>query len=70
MTDRAWASAPRVGARDAVAYAVWPVLLIGSLTATWWGFTVGLPVAAWAMMCSSARWADRSRRASRLHRSR
>ena len=54
MTDRAWASPPRVGARDAVTYAVWPVLLIGSLTATWWGFTVGLPVAVWAFVVSSA----------------
>ena len=53
MTSRFRAAERRPRVRDAVTYTVWPVLFIGSLGATKWGFAAGVPVAAWTFVVSA-----------------
>jgi sterol desaturase/sphingolipid hydroxylase (fatty acid hydroxylase superfamily) len=48
-TDR---RAPRV--RATVAWAVWPVLVVGTLAGAWWGIAAGIPVPVWAFVVSAA----------------
>jgi sterol desaturase/sphingolipid hydroxylase (fatty acid hydroxylase superfamily) len=40
--------------RSVVRYSVWPVLFVGTMAATAWGFVAGLDITLWALVTSTA----------------